>query len=277
MKPKFKDMTKGELYSHAQKYGIPGRSKMTKAALLEALADVVEGDASPATGGSSLDLQAVQAEAAMRVRADESTTITSPRPAPSAPQYMTPVPAADYVGEEGPPLPGRLPATTLEAMPRDPHWIFLYWEISEEDEERIRSEHGDWVFHHGLSILRVYELNTDTKRDIPILLDSRNWYLPTKPDHEYRFELGLVMANGQFIPIAASGSVHMPAVQPSFEDQEEWLAIEERYRKLADIYGEFAPGTIGGSVSGHRAVRREGRRIGWSGALPTNPSSVQEQ
>ncbi len=277
MKPELERMTKAELYSQAQKHAIPGRSKMGKAALIKALTALTQETEPGRTDNPSSVPEVYIPEIPKAVGASEAISISSPRPTPGAPQYMTPPPAGDYVGEEGPPLPSRLPATALKAMARDPYWVFVYWEISPEREAEIRSKYGDWVFHQSLSVLRIHEMDGGTHRDLPVLLDSRNWYLPVKPDQHYTFELGLVLADGQFASIVSSDEICVPAAQPSFQDEEEWLTIVERYRKLADVYGDLSPETVGSSENLHRVITRQSQRFGWSGALTISSGDLQSR
>jgi hypothetical protein len=176
-----------------------------------------------------------------------------------------------YQGEEGPPLSDHVPVTVLEAIPRDPHWVFLYWEVRPEDKEEAKSRYGEWVFERSLSVLRVHDLETELSRDIPVLLDARNWYLPVMPDRMYQFELGLIIAGGQFVALTSSRKVRTPAAEPSFHEEEAWLAIEEYFRELVELYGDFAPGSFLSSPAGRRLGKREGARIGWSGVTPIRP------
>lgn len=274
MKKKIDTMTKAELYEEAQRRNIAGRSKMTKAALIKALSDLSREEHPTSTRMVHKSDKPVSPTAEPEVKpAEVSSTAVLPPPHPKAPQYLTPPPTEVYRGEEGPPLPDRLPVTVLQAMPRDPHWIFLYWDIADEDRKKIRTEHGQWVFERSLSVLRIREQENGEHCDIPILLDAKNWYLPVHPDRVYQFELGLMTPDGRYISVAASEPVRTPAAEPSFLEEEEWLAMEERYRELLDIYGEFVPGSLPGSPRGEQHFKREAARMIWSGLAPISSRS----
>ena len=264
MKRKLETMTKAELYKQAQRHEIQGRGKMSKDELLKALSTLKE-KARPTSSSSSARQKKAQKRPVKsvpgEVRSDASSTITSPPPHPTAPQYLTPAPVEVYQGEEGPALPEHLPTTVLEAMPRDPHWIYLYWEVCSEDKDKIRSQYGEWVFERSVPILRIHDIETDSWRDMPVLLDARSWYLPVAPDKPYQFELGIVIPEGGFVALASSREIRTPAAEPSFQDEEQWLAVEELYRDLIDVYGEFTPGTFPGSPGSQRRGKRKARRL----------------
>ncbi|MFH1740025.1 MAG: DUF4912 domain-containing protein, partial [bacterium] len=265
MKTKLEKMTKAELYKHAQQHAIQGRSKMSKTELLEALAAMTE-KGQPNSRSNAVqrekEQKRVKKSAPAEVRSDASSAMISPPPHPTAPQYLTPAPVEVYQGEEGPALPEQLPTTVLEAMPRDPHWMYLYWDICQEDKDRIRSQYGEWIFERSVPILRIHDVETETWRDMPVLLDARNWYLPVIPDRPYQFELGVVISEHGFVVLASSREIRTPAAEPSFQSEEQWLAVEELYRDLIDVYGEFTPGVTPGSPGSQRRKRREAARRG---------------
>jgi len=273
MKKKIETMTKAELYEEAQRLNLAGRSKMTKEALIKALSDLSRKERPTSTRVVRKVAKPALPPVEPEIKPAETSSTVLPPPHPTAPQYLTPAPVEVYRGEEGPSLPDRLPMTVLQAMPRDPHWIFLYWDIADEDRQKIRTEHGQWVFERSLSVLRIREQESGEQRDIPILLDAKNWYLPVHPDRAYQFELGLMTPDGRYISVAASEPVRTPTSEPSFLEEEEWLAVEERYRELVDIYGEFVPGSFPGSPRGERHLKREAARMIWSGLAPISSRS----
>ena len=240
---------------------------MTKAELLSALKKI--GNSQPPTSTRFLasgkrEPERSEERAPEQAKVGESSPLASPPPHPSAPQYLTPKPVEVYQGEEGPVLPDHLPVTVLEAMPRDPHWVFLYWDVSSERKAAIQSQYGEWIFERSLSMLRVHDIEEGTWREVPVLLDARNWYLPVVPDRPYEFELGLIIPSGEFVPLASSKRVRTPAAEPTFHEEEKWVKMEEYYQELFDVYGEFAPGSCVSSPGEEGLRKREGARIGWS-------------
>lgn len=267
MERKLTQMTKAQLYELAKQRNVRGRSKMTKAELLGALGRIYRSDRRTS---SRLQRSGRRKPGPVHDQAGvgESSPLKTPPPHPSAPQYLTPAPVEAYQGEEGPPLPEHVPVTVLEAMPRDPHWVFLYWEVCSEERDRIQSQYGEWIFERSLPVLRIHDVGARVWRDIPVLLDARNWYLPVMPDRLYQFELALAVPGGEYVVLAASNKVRTPAAEPVLEEGEEWLAVEEYFRELVEVYGDFAPGTFltspgKGSGEGHEGART-GRRAGAS-------------
>ena len=258
MKGKYAEMTKAQLYEEAKTRNVSGRGKMTKAELVSALQKIASGGGLGSSGrlvSRQRPPKAPEQPGPERPEPGDSSLLTSAPPHPTAPQYLTPPPLEVYRGEEGPALPDRLPGTVLEAMPRDPNWVFLYWVVGSEKRHEIQSRHGEWIFERSLSVLRIHDLDEGGCRDVPVLLESRNWYLPVLPDREYRFELWLIEPSGQFVVLASSRGVRTPAAEPTFRGEEEWLAVEEYFRELVDVCGESAGGSRPGS-SGRRRVQR---------------------
>lgn len=289
------ELTKSALYRIAQSIGITGRSSMTKQDLVEALSDrpeeikpIMEQFIKPEPAKQAASLQKIPS-AAPRPETPEVPPTPSTQPVPSsqaAPDSQSissgvPAPAAPVVepapvweGEEGPELPSQYGVTVLRAMPRDPHWVCLYWEISEETRNTIRSEEGEWFFDIADPCLRVYDENNQLEKEIPILLDAYNWYLNLPHSKTYGFELGLKGPNGKFRSLARSNQVTLPPREPSTLTDQEWSMVSEEFQEVLQHAGglDFAAG--GGSSAGVTAhVLRQRARVPWNITTEQWPSS----
>ncbi|MGE5509063.1 MAG: DUF4912 domain-containing protein [Chitinophagales bacterium] len=128
--------------------------------------------------------------------------------------------------------------TRIVAMPRDPNWLFAYWEIGGALADAVRREHGSRIFEESRKILRVHDVTelefdgTNAHRcwDLEVG-DTRSWYVHVgEPDRDYCVDLGLLTSDGRFILLARSNVVRTPAEGFSSVLDAEWLTLEEIYR-----------------------------------------------
>ena len=98
----------------------------------------------------------------------------------------------------------------LVLMPKDPHWLYTYWELTSSLYETMRATYGD-SWEQGRMVLRLFHLDNGNIRDIDIDDYADNWYLSVdNADQRYRAELGRLLADGSFIPLLQSNTVRTP-------------------------------------------------------------------
>lgn len=198
-------------------------------------------------------------------------SITSSAPEPK------PVPVEEPVhvweGEEGPELPSGYGVTVLRAMPRDPHWVYVYWEIAESTRSQIIAEEGEWFFDTADPFLRVFDEEGKLVLEIPVLLDAQSWYVNIQHPRALEFELGLKTADGKFKTIAKSNRVSLPPMQPSDINDEDWAMVGEEFEQI--LQRSAGVDTLGSGSSGGLAphVLRHRVRIPWEWKSEQWPSS----
>lgn len=157
--------------------------------------------------------------------------------------------------------PGR---TILEDLPqqygqdkivlqvRDPWWIHAYWEVTPGTFDRLKDELKD-EFYKARRILRVYDIsyiifdgkNAHRAFDIQLNEHTHNWYIDTAgPGRSWCVDLGLLLANGRFITIVHSNTVHTPLEGPSWITDEEWMVPEDMFARLYGLgfgFGSSSP------------------------------------
>src|SRR3989338_3571590 len=81
-------------------------------------------------------------------------------------------------------LPEGYGTTEAALLPRDPNWMFIYWEITENSMKNLRRDHGDDVLKKGRQVIRVYDVSgaadggQPTKYfDIPVMFEAKSWYV----------------------------------------------------------------------------------------------------
>ncbi len=157
-------------------------------------------------------------------------------------------------------LPSSYGKTESFLLPKDPAWMFLFWDIVKDTFEYIKSEYGQDIFEKAKSIIRVYDItdvegfngsNAAASFDVPVVLDAGSWYINAGGGRMYICDLGLVNTDGNFILLSRSNSTTLPTGKVSNVIDEKWMMVEGDYQKLlkmsgADIFGAGA-GSLGAS------------------------------
>ena len=146
----------------------------------------------------------------------------------------------------GDPLPHTYNDTKLVILPRDPQWIFAYWELEKTYIATIQNKYGNDIFEKNKVIIRSYDVtniifdgaNAHAYFDVPIHLDAKNWYFQTS-FHAKNFcaEIGILLSNGAFIPLVRSNTICMPNGKVSDICDEEWMIVKEDLEKLIKLSG----------------------------------------
>lgn len=149
-------------------------------------------------------------------------------------------------------IPDTYGETRIVAMPRDPSWMFAYWEITAESFREVEAELGEEWTSASLA-LRVYRGGGEELFDIFLRPESRNWYINVEPGHAYQVAVGVLTAAGRFITIAESNVVEMPRGRVSDNVDERWVVPEESYEKIFAASGGYDMGA-GASAAGRRIL-----------------------
>ncbi len=148
--------------------------------------------------------------------------------------------------DRGGPLPDGYGDTLIVLLPRDPQWIFAYWEISEKTRNEITQKYGSNIFQKAKAAIRVYDVtninfngnNANRSFDIFITPESKNWYIYVgMPKRSYCADLGLLADDGVFITLARSNVVATPAGSVSDIYDEQWMLVKEDFEKLMKLSG----------------------------------------
>jgi hypothetical protein len=176
-----------------------------------------------------------------------------------------------------------------EVIAQNPHFLFVYWEVTEGGLAAARRDLGEEAGGARL-VLRVFATAGPGERG-----PEREWrdhhldwnhgrrYLPApRSGARVRAAVGLLTPSGLFAPIAHSSQVRVPPAEPSSQIATEWMEVEPaRSRGLAfegirivergpgtGERGLFGPGAgRGGPGTGGEAQVHEPR----GGSSPTSP------
>ena len=126
------------------------------------------------------------------------------------------------------------PRTHCVLIPRDPNFIYAYWDYTQEDIDRLRNQ---LKFEGGDSqlILRVYDItlikfngsNANHTWDLDVGFSTKNWYIHVWQDNaDYCAELGIRYGEDHFIPLMRSNMVRTPPKTASKRNDLIWQDIK---------------------------------------------------
>lgn len=131
-------------------------------------------------------------------------------------------------------IPDHYDETYMRALPRDPLWIFAYWEISKTTIGGLKTALGK-AFFGARWVLRVSDItdidyngaNAWGSMDIDIAPGADNWYVKIgESGRVYILQAGLMTMDGAFSEAVRSNAVRMPNAGVSPVVDEEWLTAE---------------------------------------------------
>ncbi len=148
-------------------------------------------------------------------------------------------------------LPQSYGKTESFLLPKDPNWMFLFWEIVNETFEQIKDKKGQNVFDNARTVIRVYDItdkdfngtNANSYFDVPVVLDARSWYLQVPSGRTYICDIGAILPNGEFIILTRSNKTTVPTGQISNIIDEKWMMVEGEYEKILKMSGADMFGT----------------------------------
>lgn len=154
--------------------------------------------------------------------------------------------------DRGAPLSDGYGETRIVLLPRDPHWMYTYWEVTEKSAQEIKSKFGADIFARAQATVRMHEVSLEVQSlnaqlptpnsirfmDVAVSLDTKNWYLRADKENSSWFvELGLKTPDGKFISIAKSNVVRLPSGKVSEMLDEKWVTIKEELEKALEASG----------------------------------------
>lgn len=181
-------------------------------------------------------------------------------------------------------LPEGYGTTEAALLPRDPNWMFIYWEITENSRKNLCKTHGEDLFQKGRQVIRVYDVSAADGDgaaryfDIPVMFEAKSWYVNVQEGgRAYCCEVGLVMPDGSFVGIVKTNTVNLPAGRVSNVTDEKWMAVTADFDKLLQLSGVEYIGKGSGEVAKSLAQRWEMLRSVFSRASSWGVSSMSSQ
>jgi hypothetical protein len=142
-----------------------------------------------------------------------------------------------------PELPGQYSQPKLVLMPKDPEYMFCYWEltpnlIEEKEREKLPSGNYRETLKINWESKSLFEPNFTF---IPVFFWARKWYFGVpQVGQRYQVELGWLSDSGHFISIIRSNLSELP---------ESWAATQKRLAEQGEVlaYSSSHTKTLGSS------------------------------
>ena len=138
------------------------------------------------------------------------------------------------VDENLPELPTSYTESQITLLPRDPQWVYAYWDAQELHKQALRQQGGQRF------ALRFYDI-TDNRQNPQSLQQyecdelAHDWYIPVPvSDRDYVAELGYVTEAGHWLLLTRSNPVRVPPVYAADWYEEEFATIDWE----ADLRGQ---------------------------------------
>lgn len=152
-------------------------------------------------------------------------------------------------------LPNGYGVDRLVLLPRDPHKLLAYWEITSELEQKYAQQYSErWTKGHKM--LKLTNINTQDVQDFVIDDLADNWYLEVNDaDQSYCVQLGRMLEDGTFVVMLTSNTVSTPRDSLSSVIDPRWRMFafwQQRYYRRMSGYSSYElitarPTTEGGS------------------------------
>jgi hypothetical protein len=148
------------------------------------------------------------------------------------------------INKEG--LPDNYGDTKIVLMPRDPVWIYVYWEISKNIADSVAREYGENFDLRALAV-RVYDVtdidfdgkNANRYFDVSVNHNASSWYINVGEfNRAWCADIGYILKNGQFIAVSRSNAAVMPKHGVSEVTDEQWALLQIEFEKLLKISGD---------------------------------------
>ena len=186
-------------------------------------------------------------------RAKSAPAAKAPKAAKPAPRKSPSVARPGSTAKKEPSKLPRMGETQVVSFLRDPHCLFTYWEVTPQEEERIRGElkaeyagsrMGLRVFKDGVAGHNemVYEFE--------VAPGEMNRYLELDgPGGTYFVEVGRKAGNGRWVPYARSNRVHTHPASDVFWSSQVDPSWEPAAGLLDDFVRQGYPGLLKRGVS----------------------------
>lgn len=151
----------------------------------------------------------------------------------------------DYHAETD--IPSGYGKTESYLLPKDPSWMFLFWEIIPETINYLRTQYGADTLAEARTIVRLHDVtgvtafngtNAVKHYDMPLIFEARSWYINApEAGHSYIADIGYLTENGLFILVTRSNMIALPPGKVSDIIDDKWMIVEANFQKLLKLAG----------------------------------------
>ena len=144
-------------------------------------------------------------------------------------------------------IPSGYGKTESYLLPKDPSWMFLFWEITPETINYVRNQYGSDTLAEARTIIRLHDVtgvevfngsNALKHYDMPVIFEARSWYINApEAGHAYIADIGYLTENGLFILVTRSNMIALPPGKVSDIIDDKWMIVEADFQKLLKLAG----------------------------------------
>lgn len=144
-------------------------------------------------------------------------------------------------------IPSGYGKTESYLLPKDPAWLFLFWEITQNTLDCIKQQYSENTLKQAHTVIRLHDItdvaffdgtNSICYYDMPVIFEARSWYINApQTGRTYIADLGYVTADGQFILVSRSNPTTLPPGHISNIIDDKWMIVEGDFQKLLKLAG----------------------------------------
>ncbi len=113
-------------------------------------------------------------------------------------------------------IPFRYNETIVKLLFQNPFTLFVFWDISDEDESKFLNEYGEHAYYYSKLYLRIINESNGNSFDINVDPFAKSWYVNiSEPNCKYRAEI-FRKINNEYKFIAGSNVLTIPTDKPCF-------------------------------------------------------------
>jgi hypothetical protein len=174
----------------------------------------------------------------------------------AAPPELVPAPA-QIVDHENGELPRAYGLDRIVLLPRDPWWLFAYWEATPNTRVHALRTLGAEA-EGAREVLRVYDVtfltftgdNAWRSFDVELPPGADHWYLNVgRPATAFCVEIGLRTPGGRFLALARSNTVTTSRASPSPDTTVRWVQLR-RHQPPVETPGQWGGGRLAADGTG---------------------------
>jgi hypothetical protein len=201
---------------------------------------------------------------------EPGSTLPQPTASPAA---SAPLPAGAASAEIG-------GTSQVVFLPRDPHWAYVFWEVSGRDQGRAAAQGAQQLCLRVADVTGLPEgaSHPHTLQEVVVDAAARSSFIPVPmSDRDYRVELGYRLAGGGWLSLVTSSPARVPADAPSTVVADRFVPFS-----LEGMSGEPGEVLLSAGVSHEQLYRRSSassavlRRVG-SELLHEQASGADQQ
>lgn len=144
-------------------------------------------------------------------------------------------------------IPSGYGKTESYLLPKDPAWLFLFWEITQNTLDCIKQQYSEETLRQARTIIRLHDVtdvalfdgtNSVCHYDMPVIFEARSWYINApQTGRAYIADLGYLTTDGQFILVSRSNQTALPPGHISNIIDDKWMIVEGDFQKLLKLAG----------------------------------------